>query len=231
MKIESRISQSGFTVTEMVVVMAIIGILTVIALTTFGHVREKGRIAVIRNNINIIDDALAKFAQKHQGRYPGLTDWPIVNYPPIAGRLKGNRIIGGNSGPKDADPVFALATVNQDDYLDDTKPDSSPFRSVLPSRYSNYPAPMRAIDALYEENLLIPYPDNPLRPPGTSMVNVAYTLGSFQKNINIFSLQPIIGVSSIAPIGLAAGRPMPAPGTNPPSIRPLPYRYSIFAYM
>jgi len=232
MKNKSRISQSGFTVIEMVVVMAIIGILTVIALTTFGNVREKGRLVAIRNNVNIIDNAIAKFAQKHQGRFPGLTDWPLSIYPPTGGRLKGNRIIGGNSGPRDIDPVYANAVVNQDDYLTDTKPDSSPFRSVLPTIYANFPSPMRPIDALYEENLLIPYPDNPLRTPGTGMVNVAYTLGSFQKNINIFSLLPIINVNpNYNPIGIAAGRPMTAPGSSPPSIRPLPYRYSIFAYM
>ena len=230
MKKSSLLSQSGFTIVEMIVVIAIISILTVIALMTFSGVKNKAKLAVVKNNINLIDDALAKFAQKHQGRFPGLTRWPI-KYAGTLGMVKGNRIIGGNSGPKDSDPTFANAVVNQDDYLDDTKPDSSPFRAVLPSRYSNYPKPMKAIDALYDEHLLVPYPDNPLRPPGTGMVNVAFTLGSFQMNINTFSLLAITGVTSPNPIGLAPGRPIPFPGSDPPSIRSYIYKYSIYAYM
>ena len=229
MKKISRFSQSGFTVTEMVVVIAIISILTVIALMTFSSVKNKAKLAVVKNNINTIDNALQKFAQKHQGHFPGLTRWP-VRYGTL-GIVKGNRIVGGNAGPKGSDGVMSAAIVNQDDYLDDTKADRSPFRDVLPSRFSNFPKPMRAIDALYDEHLLVPYPDNPLRPPGTGMVNVAYTLGSFQKNINTFSLLPITGITSPDPIGLAPGRPIPAPGTNPPSIRPYIYKYSIYAYM
>ena len=229
MKRFDRFSQSGFTVTEMMVVIAIIGILSVIALMTFSSVKQKAKLAAIRNNINVIDEALQKFAQKHQGRYPGLMDWPVT-YGTL-GQVKGNRIIGGNAGPKDSDQAISNATVNQDDYLDDTKPDSSPFRWTLPSRYSSFPKPMKAIDALYDEHLLVPYPDNPLRGPGTGMVNVAYTLGSFQQNINAFSLLPITGITSPDPIGLAPGRPIPYPGTNPPSIKPYVYKYSIYAYM
>ncbi|MBU1024285.1 type II secretion system GspH family protein [bacterium] len=217
MRIFARDSQGGFTVTEMIVVLAVISILTVIALTTFGGAKNKAKVSLVRNNINIIDRALKEYAQKNQGRYPGFTDWPVSLPYAVSGRVKSNRIIGGNDGPVDVD-----SQANQDDYLSDTKLPRSPFRAVLPSRYSVNPnVRMRSIDALYGENLLVPYPDNPLKPPGQGMVNVAYTLGTFQKNINTFSLLPIV-YSDIGPrIGLSPGYPNIGNGT---------YRYSVYQY-
>jgi prepilin-type N-terminal cleavage/methylation domain-containing protein len=218
--------QDGFTVAEMVVVMAVIAILTVIALTTFSSVKNKGKIAAVRNNINIIDTALKSYAQKHQGMYPGFTRWPVAY--PASGQVKGLKVIGGNGGPMDnnaAAPAMTAAAatiVNQDDYLGDLKPPGSPFRGILPTHYSNFAVRMKSPDALFGENLLVPYPDNPLKTPGTGMINVAYALGSYNKTINTFSLLPITGITTPAPTGLAAGFPV---------ITNLPYRYSIYAYM
>jgi prepilin-type N-terminal cleavage/methylation domain-containing protein len=139
--------QDGFTVAEMVVVMAVIAILTVIALTTFSSVKNKGKIAAVRNNINIIDTALKSYAQKHQGMYPGFTRWPVAY--PASGQVKGLKVIGGNGGPMDnnasapAMTAAAATIVNQDDYLGDLKQPGSPFRGVLPTHYSNFAVRMK----------------------------------------------------------------------------------------
>ena len=213
MRIFFRDSQKGFTVTEMVVVLAVMAMLTVIALTTFGAAKNKAKVSSVRNNINTIDRALKGYAQKHQGRYPGFTRWPVNLTYPVSGRVKGNRIIGGNNGPMDLQ-----SQPNEDDYLSDIKLPRSPFRAVLPNRYSVW---MKPIDALYGENLLVPYPDNPLKAPGQGMVNVAYTLGTYHKSINTFSLLPITYPDRDPRIGLSQGRP---------SIGNAIYRYSVYEY-
>jgi prepilin-type N-terminal cleavage/methylation domain-containing protein len=241
MQKHSNLHEDGFTITEMVVVMAIITILTVIALQTFGAVKNKGRLSRVETNINVIDDALYKFAQKNNGLFPGLTEWPIppstLGLAPNA-KVMGNRIIGGNAGPKDANPLdptgstaIAQYTVNQDDYLDDTKQLPSPFRRVMSAKYSLFSARMRPIDALFEESLLVPYPDNPLKPPGIGMVNTAYALGSYYKATNNFSLVPITGFTSPPYLGLAPGYPKPVYTAGGPTIDAHVYKYSIYAYM
>ena len=111
---------------------------------------------------------------------------------------------------------------NQDDYLADLKQPASPFRGVLPSRYSNFAVRMKPPDVLYGENLLVPYPDNPFETPGSGMVNAAYALASYNRMVNSFSLLPIAGIGSFEMLGLAEGHP---------SIANLPYRYSLYAYM
>lgn len=240
-KIFREHNESGFTVTEMIVVLAIVAVLTVIALQTYSTVQQKGRVSQVENSINVIDTALHEFAQKHNGRFPGLTRWPIDNNqigvsPQV--EILGNRIIGGNAGPMDRnlnDPsstATAAYIVNQDDYLDDIKPLPSPFRRVMSQRYSVFgESMMKPIDALYGENLLVPYPDNPLRPPGTGMVNVAYVLGTYNRQINAFSLIPIEGYTSPPYIGLAPGYPKPVYTDAGPTIDPHIYKYSIYAYM
>lgn len=232
MKTFTKHSQDGFTVTEMVVVLAIISILTIIALTTFTKIKDKAKVNVVKNNINTIDNALKTYAQKHQGLFPGFTEWP-VNLPyGVDGRVKGNRIIGGNGGPVDKrqnletgeiySTTESLLKQNQDDFLADLKQPRSPFRDVLPQRYTSFAVRMKPPDALYAENLLVPYPDNPLKPPGQGMINVAYTLGTYHKNINTFSLLPITDSYSPSPIGLAPGYP---------NINNVTWRYSIYANM
>ncbi len=232
MKIFTKHSQDGFTVTEMVVVLAVISILTIIALTTFSNVKDKAKVSVVKNNINLIDNALKSYAQKHQGLFPGFTEWP-VNLPyPVQGRVKGNRVIGGNNGPVDkiqnletgeiTDTILARSKPNQDDFLSDIKQPRSPFRDVLPKRYTSFAVRMKPPDALFAENLLVPYPDNPMRAPGQGMINTAYTLGTYHKNINTFSLLPITSSFSPSPTGLAPGHP---------NINNLTWRYSIYAYM
>lgn len=231
MKIFTKNSQDGFTVTEMVVVLAVISILTIIALTTFNKAKENAKVAQVRTNINVIDTALKTFAQKHQGLYPGFTEWP-VNLPyPVQGRVKGSRIIGGNNGPVDKIENLATGEItstieadskpNQDDFLSDIKQPRSPFRDVLPKRYTSFAVRMKPPDALFGESLLVPYPDNPLKAPGQGMINVAYTLGTFHKSINTFSLLPI-SADSTSRIGLAPGYP------NSNNVM---WRYSIYAHM
>jgi prepilin-type N-terminal cleavage/methylation domain-containing protein len=231
MKTFTKNSQDGFTVTEMVVVLAVISILMIIALTTFNKAKENAKVAEVRTNINVIDTALKTFAQKHQGLYPGFTEWPVNPPYPVRGQLKGNRVIGGNNGPVDkienlntgeiTSTIEAASQTNQDDFLSDIKQPRSPFRDVLPKRYTSFAVRMKPPDALFGESLLVPYPDNPLKAPGQGMINVAYTLGTYHKSINTFSLLPI-SADSTSRVGLAPGYP---------NSNNAMWRYSIYAHM
>jgi general secretion pathway protein G len=63
----------GFTLIELVVVMAIIALLLTISLPRYFHSLDNGRDAVQRQNIATIRDAIDKFFGD-QGRYPDALD-------------------------------------------------------------------------------------------------------------------------------------------------------------
>ena len=61
--------RAGFTLIELVVVMAVIGLLLTIALPRYMHTLDNGRSAVQRQNVATIRDAIDKF-YGDLGRYP-----------------------------------------------------------------------------------------------------------------------------------------------------------------
>lgn len=63
----------GFTLIELVVVMALIGLLISIAAPRYFHVIDSGRLSVQRQNLAVIRDALDKFVGD-LGRYPDTLD-------------------------------------------------------------------------------------------------------------------------------------------------------------
>lgn len=66
-------SRVGFTLIELVVVMAVIGLLLTIALPRYMHTLDNGRSAVQRQNVATIRDAIDKF-YGDMGRYPDALD-------------------------------------------------------------------------------------------------------------------------------------------------------------
>jgi general secretion pathway protein G len=63
----------GFTLIELVVVMAIIALLLTISLPRYFHSLDNGRAAVQRQNVATLRDAIDKF-YGDQGRYPDTLD-------------------------------------------------------------------------------------------------------------------------------------------------------------
>ncbi len=72
----------GFTLIEILVVLAIIGILAAILFPVFGRVREKGRAAVCQSNLKQIGAAIAIYSQDWD-RYPRGLDAADRNTPEI----------------------------------------------------------------------------------------------------------------------------------------------------
>jgi len=226
----------GFTLVEMIVVFSVLAVIAVIAAKTYSTVYNRGKLARVEAGIGEIDAALQRFKMANGGYYPGLSPWPITStggsvaaYPRDQ-YFAGPRVIGGSAGFAD-DPT----AVAQDDYLYDKKTPQSPF--VNAAFTASYPlylsnitrpnSPMKPVDSLvaggfFNENK---YPNNPYR-PGSSMVNVAFMLGSYRKSTNAFSLVALPNVSGYNPRGLTIGRPEADPVSGQLNSF---YRYSLQA--
>lgn len=76
---QSRDSRAAFTLIEMMVVIAIIGVLAGLLLVALGPVRARARLAQCQNNLRNLAQATQTFATD-RGRYPGSFEWsPHVN--------------------------------------------------------------------------------------------------------------------------------------------------------
>ena len=66
----TTVSNDGFTLVEILVVMGIIAVLLGILFPTFSHVREKGRQTVCQSNLRQIAAAMQQYIQDCDGVYP-----------------------------------------------------------------------------------------------------------------------------------------------------------------
>lgn len=64
----------GFTLIELIVVIAIIGLLSSIVLTALGLSRAKGEIARVQGDYRSVANALELYRQSHSGQYPGTAE-------------------------------------------------------------------------------------------------------------------------------------------------------------
>ncbi len=73
------IGQLGFTLVELLTVIAIIGILASILIPVVGKVREKARAAQCVSNQRQVGQALILYANDHQAQFPPLADANVGN--------------------------------------------------------------------------------------------------------------------------------------------------------
>jgi len=77
--------QEGFTLIELMIVVAIIGILAAIAIPNFLQYQMKSRQSEAKTNLGAIRTSQLSFASE-RGCYIGVTAWPnAAPFPPIAG--------------------------------------------------------------------------------------------------------------------------------------------------
>ncbi len=74
MKIERR-NKKGFTLIELMIVIAIIAILAAILVPNFMKARAQGQLTSCKSNVKNIGTACEMYSTDHNGRYPSKTQW------------------------------------------------------------------------------------------------------------------------------------------------------------
>ena len=70
----ARKAKEGFTLIEILVVVAIIGMLGAVAVPAYINYLADARVATTRSLIKSVDDALVTYNSKHGGKYPDTLD-------------------------------------------------------------------------------------------------------------------------------------------------------------
>lgn len=108
MHIQTKNNRSGFTLVEIMIVVAIIGLLAAIAVPNFVRARETAQKNAIINNLRVIESAKQQWAlemKKHSTDTPGNTD--LTPY------LKGNSMPSAVAGETyNINPVNMEATAD-----------------------------------------------------------------------------------------------------------------------
>jgi len=74
-------SAAAFTLLELLVVMAIIGILAAVLLPVLSRGKESGRVAACQGNLHQIGVALTVYVDENQNLMPTMYDQPLTNAP------------------------------------------------------------------------------------------------------------------------------------------------------
>ena len=109
-------SHKGFTLVEIMIVVAIIALLAAIAVPGFLRARKRSQASRILNDLRMIDSAVDQYAietNRHTGDTVAVTDW--TNYLKKGSLLynSGNSLLGTAYGPQAVD---TLPTVPAADY-------------------------------------------------------------------------------------------------------------------
>ena len=108
MKLRSRASKSGFTLIELMIVIAIIAILAAVLVPNFIRARAQGQLTACKSNLRTIATAVEMYAVDNGARYPASTALLTPNYLrilPSCPAVVSDTYSGGFTSGQDPDVV------------------------------------------------------------------------------------------------------------------------------
>ena len=118
--------QVGFTLVEIMIVVAIIALLAAIAVPGFLRARKRSQASRIINDLRLVDSAVDQYAienAKLTGAAVAITDWTKYLKAGTNLYLTANDILGNSYGPQTVDSlphVPAASKTSLSDVVDDT---------------------------------------------------------------------------------------------------------------
>lgn len=76
-----RSRRRGMTLVEIMVVLAILGVLIAVLAVNFGTAKDDADVDTTRIQMKTMDDALLRYSLKHRGKYPGSLEEAAKYFP------------------------------------------------------------------------------------------------------------------------------------------------------
>jgi len=108
MKMNLRSRRTGFTLVEIMIVVAIIALLAAIAVPGFLRARKRSQASRIINDLRLIDSAVDQYAietSKKSGDPVAITDWTNYLKKDTVLYSSGKDILGADYGPQTVDTL------------------------------------------------------------------------------------------------------------------------------
>ena len=123
MKMNLRSRRTGFTLVEIMIVVAIIALLAAIAVPGFLRARKRSQASRILNDLRLIDSAVDQYAietNKTSGNSVEVTDWTNYLKKDTNLYLSGKDILGSDYGPQTVDSLPKVPPSSKDTLSDVT---------------------------------------------------------------------------------------------------------------
>jgi prepilin-type N-terminal cleavage/methylation domain-containing protein len=116
MKLNLSSRRTGFTLVEIMIVVAIIALLAAIAVPGFLRARKRSQASRIINDLRLIDSAIDQYAietSKKSGDPVAVTDWTNYLKKDTVLYTTGADILGNSYGPQTVDTLPAVPSVSK----------------------------------------------------------------------------------------------------------------------
>lgn len=107
-------SENGFTMIELIIVIAIIGVLSAVLVPSFSNMARKSRLRADISSIKQLQTQIDLYMAEHEGRFPGQVDddddaWlPVFNSNTVDLLVKGNYVKASDTRVEGEEQVMKL---------------------------------------------------------------------------------------------------------------------------